>query len=715
MKLHGRFTLPLIFVLVMALAAILWATVSSSSVTRSSAAQPSTVDEASLAEKATFTLDEGGGSRRVSGGVAEEFVAQLSGGAELGVAGKVGTALQLNGTSAYAATSGPVVDTTKSFSVSAWVKLDNKDRNYTFLSQAGNRASGFQLYYSKYYDKWVFNRHTKDTDDTAIIRSISQDSAQAGVWTQLTGVYDAAAKKIQLYVNGTPQTAADFTTPWRASGGLQIGRLHYRGAWQEHTGGLIDDVRTVQSAVTPTDVVAIAGGRLPSHLQELASFPLDEASGSTRASGGKGAGPVATLAGSGTELGAEGKIGTALHLNGTSGYAATSGPVVDTTKSFSVSAWVKLDNKDRNYTFLSQAGNRASGFQLYYSKYYDKWVFNRHTKDTDDTAIIRSISQDSAQAGVWTQLTGVYDAAAKKIQLYVNGTPQTAADFTTPWRARSALQIGRLFYKYTWQEHFAGTIDNIRIAEQGSTVQCSLTYTVGHRGAPEIAPENTIASLEAAADRGAEWVETDVQFTKDGQPVIMHDATVDRMTNGTGRIDQLTAAEISKLTVKGGGSVPTLEQVLASLKVRSTRLLLEIKGPQTSAAVEHALRLVAEAGMTERTMVQSFDEDVVRHAADSAHRTKVALLRSSLDPDPVATARKFSLSAYAVNFKGLSARPAAVNQLKAAGVQVFVWTVNRESEWQAATSWGVNGIITNRPDQFLPWWQSRCGGTVSPQ
>lgn len=100
---------------------------------------------------------------------------------------------------------------------------------------------------------------------------------------------------------------------------------------------------------------------------------------------------------------------------------------------------------------------------------------------------------------------------------------------------------------------------------------CSRTYTVGHRGAPEMAPENTIAALEVAADAGAEWVETDVQFTKDGRPVLRRDDTVDRMTDGKGRIDQLIAKEIAELTVKGGGRVPTLEQVLFSLKGRSAR------------------------------------------------------------------------------------------------------------------------------------------------
>ncbi|MGP8303591.1 glycerophosphodiester phosphodiesterase family protein [Streptomyces inhibens] len=684
------------------------AVASSDLLAASPAGRAASVRSAAVAEDAAFTLDEDAGARRVLGGAAREFTAELAGGAEPGAVGKAGSALKLNGTTAYAATAGPVIDTTKSFSLSAWVKLDNKDKNQTFLSQAGNHASGFQLYYSKSYNKWVFNQHTADTDGPDLVRALSKDAAQQVEWTHLTGSYDADKRSLSLFVNGQLQQSVQAAPVWRATGGLQIGRLRSHSTWQENAAGAIDDVRTVQSAVTPADATALTTGQLPAHLQELASFPLDESAGATHVSGGMGAGPVATLAGGGTQLGAPGKVGTALKLNGTTAYAATAGSVIDTTKSFSLSAWVKLDTKDKNRTFLSQAGNHASGFQLYYSKNYDKWVFNRHTADTDDTTIARSISTDVAQTGVWTHLTGVYDTATKKIQLFVNGKPQTAADFTTPWRATGALQIGRLFYQGTWQEHFAGTIDNIRIWDETVLVGCSRTNAIGHRGAPEIAPENTLASLEAAAERGADWVETDVQFTKDGRPVIMHDATVDRTTDGTGRVDELTAKEISRLTVKGGGRVPTLEQVLASLKERPARLLLEIKGPQSSAAVDRALGLVSEAGMTERTLLQSFDEQVVRDASASPHRTKVALLRSTLDTDPVATARQLSLSAYAVNFSGLSARPSVVDKLRAAGVEVFVWTVDTEAQWQTATSWGVNGVVTNRSDPFVRWRNTHC-------
>ncbi|MEV3853786.1 glycerophosphodiester phosphodiesterase family protein [Streptomyces sp. NPDC050095] len=321
---------------------------------------------------------------------------------------------------------------------------------------------------------------------------------------------------------------------------------------------------------------------------------------------------------------------------------------------------------------------------------------------------MRSVSTSTAETGVWTQLTGVYDATAKKIQLFVNGQPQTAASFTTPWKATGGLQIGRVRYQGTFQEYFAGSVDTIRVWDTSVVYGCTDTYAMGHRGGPANAPENTLAALGIAADHGADWVETDVQFTKDGVPVIMHDDTVDRTTNGTGRVDQLTAAQIAQLTIDGGGRVPTLQQVLTSLKPKTVRLLLEMKGPQTSAAVDKVLELVANAGMTDRTTLQSFDENIVRAAATSPWQTKVALLRSTLDADPVATARAFGLDAYVVQSSALATRPAVIAQLKEAGVEVYTWTVDTEPQWQNVTSWGVDGVITNRPDQFHRWRVEHC-------
>ncbi|MEU7191061.1 LamG-like jellyroll fold domain-containing protein, partial [Streptomyces sp. NPDC045369] len=288
------------------------------------------LDAGVSSRKDRFSLDEGAGSRHVSGGASSGVVAELGGGAELGAAGKFGSALRLNGTSGFAATAGPVVDTTKSFSVSAWVKLDNKNKNYTFLSQAGDHASGFQIYYSQHYDKWVFNRHASDADDTKIVRAMSKDVAKAGEWTHLAGSYDADTQTLSLFVNGKLQESVKFTTPWRAKGGLQLGRLFYKGAWQENAHGLIDGVHAVQSPVAEADVAAMSRGDMPTYLKELASFSLDEGVGSGRVSGGVPGEFVAELGG-GAELGAAGKSGSGLRLDGASGFAATAGPVVDTT------------------------------------------------------------------------------------------------------------------------------------------------------------------------------------------------------------------------------------------------------------------------------------------------------------------------------------------------------------------------------------------------
>ncbi len=165
-------------------------------------------------------------------------------------------AAKLNGTTVYLSTSGAVLDTTKSFTVSAWARLSKKDVNYTVLSQAGTNASGFQLYYSTAYNAWVFNRHQTDVASPAITRSTGTKPPVLNAWTHLAGVYDAAAHTIQLYVNGTPQgdPVPFTTTPWKASGGLQVGRLWASATGKENFAGTIDEVKTWSRALADSEI-----------------------------------------------------------------------------------------------------------------------------------------------------------------------------------------------------------------------------------------------------------------------------------------------------------------------------------------------------------------------------------------------------------------------------------------------------------------------------
>ncbi len=231
-----------------------------------------------------------------------------------------------------------------------------------------------------------------------------------------------------------------------------------------------------------------------------------------------------------------------------------------------------------------------------------------------------------------------------------------------------------------------------------------------HRGASSATPENTAASDEVARRARAEWIENDVQPTKDGVPVILHDDTVDRTTDGTGTVRSMTAAQIAALDAGSwfapafaGQRVPTLAQQLDGLKTRGGNLLLEVKGAHTRDSVARIVTEVRGRGMSSRVFVQSFEPQHLRWMHELAPELPLGLLRSTLDPDPVAIAKDLDLSAYNPSDAALAARPAAIAELHDAGVAVNVWTVDDAARWDALEKAGVDGVITNRPAELAGW------------
>ncbi|WP_244317354.1 LamG-like jellyroll fold domain-containing protein [Streptomyces bauhiniae] len=171
----------------------------------------------------------------------------------------------LNGTAtAYGQADGPAVNTSGDFTVSAWVKLGTTAANSTVLAQDGKLNSGFQLYYSTAYG-WTFNRHSTDAAGAATVRTSSGTAAvKTGTWTHLTGVYDQASASLKLYVNGAQSgTTTSFTSPWEATGPLQIGRRLFNGTYAENAQGSIADVQVYGDALSASQVSALAGGTLP--------------------------------------------------------------------------------------------------------------------------------------------------------------------------------------------------------------------------------------------------------------------------------------------------------------------------------------------------------------------------------------------------------------------------------------------------------------------
>lgn len=232
--------------------------------------------------------------------------------------------------------------------------------------------------------------------------------------------------------------------------------------------------------------------------------------------------------------------------------------------------------------------------------------------------------------------------------------------------------------------------------------------TIAHRGYSSVAPENTLAAVEAALRSGAEMIEIDTYTSADDATIVIHDGTVDRTTDGTGAVESLTAAQLAEFDAGSwfssaytGQLLPHLDQVLDLIKGRGPILLLEIKPGASYAETELQLQAVLDRNMADQVLVQSFDAQVVRDAKAIAPEIPRGLLSGSVSGDLVAIAADLGLSAYNPSAGALLARPEAVAELHDVGVAVMPWTVDDAPTWQRLTEIGVDGVITNRPGEHL--------------
>ncbi|WP_308119431.1 glycerophosphodiester phosphodiesterase family protein [Streptomyces sp. JJ38] len=245
---------------------------------------------------------------------------------------------------------------------------------------------------------------------------------------------------------------------------------------------------------------------------------------------------------------------------------------------------------------------------------------------------------------------------------------------------------------------------------------------IAHRGASAYAPENTLAAADKARELGVEWVENDVQRTRDGELVVMHDATLARTTNveevfpdrAPWRVRDFTAAEIARLDAGSwfdarytGEPVPTLERLLERMTVNHQKLLLEIKKPDLYPGIEQDIldELRDEGWLSpyhvrRRLVVQTFDADSLRrvHALNPAVRT------GFLGTPEVAELPEYGTFADQVNPRYTTVTPeyvAAVHSVLGAHgrpLEVFTWTVDDGPTAARLAGAGVDGVISNRPD-----------------
>ncbi|MFI2430382.1 LamG-like jellyroll fold domain-containing protein [Streptomyces sp. NPDC018693] len=422
-------------------------------------------------ERATWRLDEPAGATTAAGTTSPRTV-RLHGGATLGAEGRTGTALHFDGTSGYADSDLTVVDTSESFSVAAWARLDRMpDSAAIIAAQPGNHSPGFELYYSSYYDRWVFNQYSSDKAGAshAVAMAASPGDAKAGEWAHLVGVYDGKAKQLRLYVNGKLAGFTAYSTPWEARRGLQLGAGIYSGTRKSFFPGTIDDLRIFDRALSAAEASRLQQGQdLTSGRPARAVFPLDEEAKDSETVGAATEQPL-TLH-SGATAGAAGVAGNALTLNGTSGYAATGQPVLNTAGSYTVSAWAKLPEgvTTGNRTVLSQSGTYYSPFYLSYESGPNTWSVRTSLEDVQAGNISEQVVRGTqpARPGEWTHLVAVHDATAKQIRLYVNGRLQGTDAAPRTWEAQGPLQVGRTIWTGKYVDYFPGSIDDVRLFDR---------------------------------------------------------------------------------------------------------------------------------------------------------------------------------------------------------------------------------------------------------
>lgn len=244
------------------------------------------------------------------------------------------------------------------------------------------------------------------------------------------------------------------------------------------------------------------------------------------------------------------------------------------------------------------------------------------------------------------------------------------------------------------------------------------TQITAHRGFSRAAPENTMYAFEAAMDSGANYIELDVQLTADGQLVVCHDESINRTTNGKGKLSSYTYDELLQFSAGSwfgdDGSfddarIPLLSEVLELAK---GNMLLNIelkKNGDINAAAEKTVELLEEYGMEDSCYITSFSYPALKRVKQLNPKIKTGLIAN------FAAATSYSNLPYidAVSMNYIFVTRSAVNTAHHNGKRVFVWTVDRPADMQKMMSLGVDNIITNRPDKASEVVNSRkVGDTV---
>jgi glycerophosphoryl diester phosphodiesterase len=267
----------------------------------------------------------------------------------------------------------------------------------------------------------------------------------------------------------------------------------------------------------------------------------------------------------------------------------------------------------------------------------------------------------------------------------------------------------------------------VKQIKQKSFFKHNRPLVIAHQGGELLAPSNTMAAFKNAANLGVDVLETDIHITKDGHLVTIHDASVDRTTNGKGKVEDLTLAEIQELDagyhfkdLEGNNSfrgkgvyIPTVEEMFQTFK--DMKIEIEIKDDNPPERIEEIAsklwKLIEEYQMEEKILIGSFDQDILKtfdkyangRVALSAGRKEVKnfvvthkfLLRNLYVPNVDAFQIPVEDSGFDLTDQGL------IDGAHRLGMEIHYWTIDDPDTMEKLIDAGADGILTNRPDLLL--------------
>ncbi|WP_250009043.1 LamG-like jellyroll fold domain-containing protein [Actinoplanes sp. M2I2] len=362
-----------------------------------------------------------------------------------------------NGTSSYGQTD-LKPNTTKSFTVSAWVRLTDKSADRAVFTRNAAGYAPLVLFYQKSTDRWLAQAPSAPAGDAVVWNdALSIEPAKEDVWTHLAAVYDSELESLTLYVNGVAETSVEEVKPFNdADGATWIGR-----SGSTFFQGDIADLKVWARSVNP-DEIDDAAEAVP-----LVDWEFEDESTPGVAVDSTGLGHDGALsAGVTSAAGRSDWNMVSANLNGTSG-EVTSPALLRTDQSFSVAAWARLTKTGGDYTVVGQDGTQTGRFKLQYAQACTCWNFGTSNTDAASSAVTKADGPGNAEVGVWTHLAGVHDAGAGVLRLYINGAEAaTTPLMATGWNATGAFVAGRTRSAGQPSGWFPGDVDSVR-AYQG--------------------------------------------------------------------------------------------------------------------------------------------------------------------------------------------------------------------------------------------------------